>query len=211
MAQSANARGGSEAHWDSAYRDHGTRGVSWFQPEPTVSVELIHHLDVPADAAVLDVGGGASTLVDALLAEGFSDLCVLDISEEALKALRQRLPADAPVTLIHADLLAWTPERTFDLWHDRAVFHFLVDEAARRAYLDGLRQGLHAGGHVIVGAFAPDGPQYCSGLPVARYTAGNLSEALGADFDVVERRREEHITPTGAMQPFTWLAARFRG
>lgn len=202
--------GGGEAHWDATYRQRGACGVSWFQPTPGVSIELLHRLAIPTDAAVLDVGGGASTLVDALLAEGFSDVTVLDISAEALRALRQRLAANAPVSLIHGDLLAWSPDRPFDLWHDRAVLHFSVEDGVRRRYLDRMRQALRAGGHVIVGAFAADGPRYCSGLPVARYSAEALSELLGTDFDVVEQRREEHVTPTGVIQPFTWLAARRR-
>lgn len=211
VPEPATTRRGSETHWDAAYRDRGTAGVSWFQAAPAASVELIHALDIPTDAAVLDVGGGASTLADALLAEGFSDLSVLDVSAVALGALRQRLGSDAGVALIHSDLLTWEPERSFDLWHDRAVFHFFVEDGARRRYLDRLHQALRVGGHVIVGAFAADGPQRCSGLPVARYTPEALSEALGPDVDVLVHTREEHVTPTGAMQPLTWLAARLRG
>lgn len=210
MPEPATTRSVSEAHWDATYGDRGIEGVSWFQAAPTVSVELIHALDVPADAVVVDVGGGASTLADALLAEGFSDLCVVDVSAVALGALRRRLGPDTRVALIHSDLLTWEPERSFDLWHDRAVFHFAVGGDARRSYLDRLRQALRVGGHVIIGAFAADGPHHCSGLPVARYTPEALSAALGTDFDVVAHTREEHITPTGAIQPFTWLAARRR-
>lgn len=200
----------SEAHWDATYRHRGTEGVSWFQAAPTASIELIHTLNVSTDAAVIDVGGGASSLADALLAEGFLDLCVLDVSAVALAALRQRIGPDSRVALIHSDLLTWAPERSFDLWHDRAVFHFAVEDVARRSYLHRLRQVLRVGGHVIVGAFAADGPRHCSGLPVARYTPAALAEALGTDFDVVANRREEHVTPTGVVQPFIWLAARRR-
>jgi SAM-dependent methyltransferase len=210
MPESATARDGKEAHWDAVYRDHGTGGVSWFQPTPTVSIELIRRLEVAADAAILDVGGGASTLVDALIADGYRDLSVLDISDVALGAARQRLGAEAPITLIHVDLLAWTPERSFDLWHDRAVFHFLVEDRERRRYRDLMRQALRLGGHFIVATFASDGPQYCSGLPVARYTTEELSEVLGEGFEVLDHRREEHRTPTGSMQPFTWLAGRLQ-
>lgn len=211
VARRTTARGRGEAHWDAVYRGRGTRGVSWFQSTPTVSIELIHRLAIATNAAVLDVGGGASTLVDALLAEGFGDLSVLDISAVALGELRQRLPAGSPVTLIRSDLRAWTPHRSFDVWHDRAVLHFMVEDDSRRRYFDRMRQALRAGGYVIVGAFAADGPSSCSGLPVARYMAEALSEALGADFDLLEHRREEHLTPAGVLQPFTWLAARFRG
>ncbi|MGH9106118.1 MAG: class I SAM-dependent methyltransferase [Acidimicrobiales bacterium] len=192
------------------YRDHGTGGVSWFQPAPTAAIALIRGLDIPADAAVLDVGGGASTLLDALLADGYRDLSVLDISTVALAALRQRLGARDPVTLIHADLLSWTPERSFDLWHDRAVFHFLVEDRDRQRYVDLLHRALRTGGHVVVGTFAPDGPQYCSGLPVARYTTEEMAEALGGDFRVLDHVREKHTTPAGVVQPFNWLAARLQ-
>jgi ubiquinone/menaquinone biosynthesis C-methylase UbiE len=173
-------------------------------------MELIRHLNPPYDAAILDVGGGASTLVDGLLADGYSDVTVLDISTAPLEALRQRLGPETPVRLIHGDLLTWTPDRSFDLWHDRAVFHFLVDEHDRRKYLEVLRRAMHPGGHVILGTFAADGPQFCSGLPVARYAAETLSDILGTDFEILEHRHEEHVTPTGVRQPFTWLGARHR-
>ncbi len=203
-------RGGREDHWDSAYRDRGTAGVSWFQPEPTMSIELIRSLGFPRDAAIIDVGGGTSFLVDALLDDGFDDLSVLDVSDVALQAVRQRLSSDAPVTLIHDDVLAWRPERAFDLWHDRALFHFLVDEATRTEYLNTLHRALLAGGFVILGTFASDGPEYCSGLPVARYSAEDLTRVMGTDFEILGRTREEHLTPAAAIQPFTWLTARRR-
>jgi SAM-dependent methyltransferase len=210
VAESATDRGRGEAHWDAVYRDRGTEEVSWFQSTPTVSIGLIRRLNVPHDAAILDVGGGASTLIDVLLADGFSDLTVLDISEVALKALRRRLAAEAPVKLFHGDLLGWTPERHFDVWHDRAVFHFLVDDDDRRKYLELLRRALRKGGHVIVGTFAEDGPRYCSGLRVARYTLEALSDIFRTDFDIVEHEHEQHTTPAGVVQPFNWLAARRR-
>jgi SAM-dependent methyltransferase len=182
--------------------------VSWFQPVATVSTELVHRLGIPKHAAVIDVGGGASYFVDALAAKGFSDLTVLDVSLVALGAVRQRLGERPTVALVHADVLSWAPGRKFDLWHDRAVFHFLVDSSARERYLAKLHLALHGGGTVIVGTFAPDGPEYCSGLPVARYSGDELAEALGPDLEVVEEMREEHVTPAGVTQPFTWLAAR---
>lgn len=207
----ATASGGGQAHWDTAYRDRGAAGVSWFQPTPSVSLELIHRVGVPSDAAVIDVGGGASTLIDALAGEGFGDLTVLDISAEALGIIRDRLPLGSAVALVQGDVLAWAPERTFDLWHDRAVLHFLVDEGTRRRYFDRVRKALRPNGHIIVGAFAADGPPSCSGLPVVRYSPEALSALLGDDFDVVTQTREEHVTPTGGVQPFTWIAARRRG
>ncbi|MHB8680641.1 MAG: class I SAM-dependent methyltransferase [Acidimicrobiales bacterium] len=194
--------------WDAAYRDLGTGGVSWAQPEPTVSLELFERLGIGTDAAVLDVGGGASVLVDALIARGFEDVTVLDISQVALDAVRDRIGAEAPADLVRADLLEWTPERRYDVWHDRAVFHFLVDETDRRRYVALLRAALRPGGHAVVATFAMDGPRSCSGLPVARYSTLALTKALGEGFTLVESTTEEHRTPAGVVQPFTWVALR---
>lgn len=210
MRGSATARGDKAPHWDDAYRERGSAGVSWFQPTPTRSIELIRRLNLAIGAAIIDIGGGTSGLVDALLADGFRDLSVLDVSEVALEEVRQRLGVAAPVELIHGDLLLWAPERHFDLWHDRALFHFLVEEAERRAYLQALRGALRSGGFIIVGTFAADGPEYCSGLPVARYSGAELAEVLGPDFEILEEAREEHVTPAGVIQPFTWLVAQRR-
>jgi hypothetical protein len=199
---------GGAAHWDLAYQTRGVTGVSWFEAVPVVSLELIETLKVPTDAAVIDVGGGASTLVDSLIEQGFGDLSVLDVSESALEAARSRLPAGASVAWLRADVLAWQPERRFDLWHDRAVFHFLVEKADRDAYLAVLSVGINPGGAIVIGAFAEDGPEYCSGLPVARYATHELVSVLGDGFEVVEMRQEKHVTPAGGNQNFTWVAAR---
>jgi SAM-dependent methyltransferase len=199
---------GRQSHWDAAYRDRGLEGVSWYQARPALSLELIRRLGLGPGAAVLDVGGGASGLAEALVADGLSDVTVLDVSAVALDALRRRLGPASPVRLVHADLLDWEPERTYDLWHDRAVFHFLVDPAERRRYLQRLDRAVAPAGAVVVGTFAPDGPERCSGLPVARYAPEDLARALGPGFEVVDRRREEHLTPAGALQAFTWVAAR---
>jgi 2-polyprenyl-3-methyl-5-hydroxy-6-metoxy-1,4-benzoquinol methylase len=172
-------------------------------------MELIEMLGVSTDDAVIDVGGGASLLVDSLIGRGWSDVTVLDISHTALEAARERLGSDAPVTWLDQDLLTWSPERHYGLWHDRAVFHFLVDAAERETYLRVLRAAVAPGGSVILATFASDGPEYCSGLPVVRYSAEDLATILaGTDFEVVESRCEEHTTPGGAVQPFTWVAGR---
>ncbi len=181
--------------------------MSWYQSSPTISIELIDDLSPPRETAVVDVGGGASRLIDVLLDEGFSDVSVVDVSDVALAEVGRRVGPTA-ASLIHADLLAWTPTRRYGLWHDRAVLHFLVDPAERNRYVEVLHLALKPGGYVVVGVFAFDGPERCSGLPVVRYSADALSELLGADFEVVAHRREEHVTPTGAIQPFTWLTAR---
>jgi ubiquinone/menaquinone biosynthesis C-methylase UbiE len=194
-------------HWDAAYESRGESGVSWFQTVPTVSIDLIDLLEASTDAAVLDIGGGASSLVDHLVGRGFTDLTVLDIAEKALATARNRLGANAPVSWLHEDLLQWTPDRRFDLWHDRAVFHFLVEDHERQKYLEKLKGVLRPGGSVIIATFAEDGPEFCSSLPVCRYSADELSSLLGDRFKVIATRREEHRTPTLARQSFTWVAA----
>lgn len=194
-------------HWENAYTTSDATEVSWFQAEPLVSLELIQVLRVPLTASVIDIGGGASRLVDHLVERGFSDVSVLDISESALRIARLRLGDSVPISWLHEDLLLWHPARRYDLWHDRAVFHFLVDDGDRNAYLEALRAGIAPGGTVILATFADDGPKYCSGLPVARSSAEDLAAVLGDSFVVTETRREEHRTPSGVVQPFTWVAA----
>ena len=188
----------------------GNRGdsVSWYQAEPVISLELVDLLGISTEAGVIDVGGGASVLVDALLHRGYADLTVLDISEAALQASQERGGGDAPaVEWIAHDLLTWEPTRRYDLWHDRAVFHFLSGDEVG-VYRDLLRRALAAPGYVVMATFAPDGPEWCSGLPVTRYGADQLMEVLGAEFMLIDQRREVHTTPTGSIQPFTWIAAR---
>jgi len=204
--------GGQQAeHWDAAYETRGTSGVSWFQPAATTSIDLIERLGISSSARVIDVGGGASVLVDSLLERGFTDVSVLDVSKTALAEVRQRLGAITTVSLLQEDLLDWSPERRYDLWHDRAVFHFLVDPGDREIYLRTLRSALRPEGFVIMATFASDGPEYCSGLPVSRYSSADLSKALGPEFQVVEAFRAQHVTPAGVEQPFTWVAARHTG
>jgi SAM-dependent methyltransferase len=157
---------------------------------------------------VLDVGGGASLLADNLVRRGFSDVTVLDISGYALDASRRRMGTGANVTFVQADLLAWRPSRSYDLWHDRAAFHFLVADEDRETYVRTLREAVAPGGLVILATFAPDGPPTCSGRPVLRYSIDGLTTILGETFDRLESLREEHITPGGSIQPFSWVAGR---
>jgi SAM-dependent methyltransferase len=203
----ASASGERSRHWDAVYGGRTPAGVSWYQPQPSVSLDLIEVLGLPLDTAVLDVGGGASTLVDVLVERGFSDVSVLDVSATALELARRRLGAASSVHWLHEDLLVWQPARRYGLWHDRAVFHFLVEPEQSGRYLDLLREAVHPGGYVILATFAPDGPQSCSGLPVARYGADDLARVLDG-FEVVATRGEQHTTPAGVVQPFTWMAAR---
>jgi hypothetical protein len=194
------------AHWESVYGLNEVDGVSWYQQEPVMSLKLIDILGVDKDAGLIDVGGGASVLVDFMRSRGFTDLTVLDISNSALRASRERGGANAHVTWLAQNLLTWEPTRPYDLWHDRAVFHFLSPNEIK-VYQDLIRQSVAPGGSVIMATFAPDGPEWCSGLSVTRYNADQLGDVLGDEFTVVEQRREVHTTPGGALQPFTWIAA----
>lgn len=198
----------SAAHWDAAYA-HGAHTRSWFQTEPTGSLRMLDAARVTAADSLLDVGGGASHLIDVLLARGHLDLTVLDISAAALTVVQQRLgPNAAKVHWLVANLLTWHPARTWRVWHDRAVLHFLTDEPARQHYLGALGAATTPGSIAIIATFAPDGPQQCSGLPVDRYDTADLAGLLGAEWQLLSDHREEHITPGGAVQPFTWAAFR---
>lgn len=194
----------TQTHWDGWYADHGDEGVSWYQASAAMSLDLVEALGVDPATAVIDVGGGASPLAGELLARGWRDVTVLDLSAAALATAAASMPAGAPVTWVHADVLGWEPPRRYGLWHDRAVFHFLVSPADQAAYASLLRSALDPGGFAIVGTFAADGPEQCSGLPVARWDAPALAGVLG--LTVVTERREVHTTPWGASQPFTWIA-----
>lgn len=196
-----------QTHWNRAYAD-GDGGVSWFQADAGRSLELVRSVS-ESDAAVLDVGGGSARLVDRLLEQGYTDLAVLDVSESALDVARDRLGDVAgSVEWIVADILEWTPERRFDVWHDRAVLHFLTTDAEREVYLTKLRAGLVLGGHFVVGTFAEDGPEQCSGLPVRRQSQEEMRDFLGEEFEVERSFREDHTTPRGGVQPFNWTVAR---
>ncbi|MEQ8718835.1 MAG: class I SAM-dependent methyltransferase [Acidimicrobiales bacterium] len=196
-------------HWDDVHDRRATDELTWFQPRAATSLELIATAGTDTDAAVIDVGGGASVLVDDLLDAGFGDVTVLDVSESALAATRRRLgPAADTVESIATDLFDWSPTRHYSLWHDRAVFHFLVEKDQRVRYVEILRESLAPDGHVVMATFAADGPLTCSGLPVCRYSPAELTTELGSGFETVTTRREEHVTPTGAIQPFTWVLAR---
>ncbi len=195
-------------HWEQVWLDRDPASVTWYQPDLLVSRRLIE-LVTSTDAAVIDVGGGASTLVDHLLDGGYRDLTVLDISHGAIDAARARLgPRADDVHWLVADVTQVELDRTFDLWHDRAVFHFLVDDADRRRYLGVLRAALVPGGHLVLSTFGPDGPERCSGLPVRRYGIELMQETLGPDFELLDHELETHVAPSGVTQQF--LAALFQ-
>jgi 2-polyprenyl-3-methyl-5-hydroxy-6-metoxy-1,4-benzoquinol methylase len=183
--------------------------VSWYQRFPSLSLALIRASVADPSAWIIDVGGGASTLVDALRAEGYESVAVLDIAEDALAAAKQRLGAAATqVEWIVHDVRTWRPEQRFALWHDRAVFHFMTEEADRHAYLATLKQALLPGGTAVIATFALDGPERCSGLPVRRYSPETLTGELGGGFSLLETAPEQHVTPAGITQSFIYC--RFR-
>ncbi|WGR93805.1 class I SAM-dependent methyltransferase [Bradyrhizobium sp. ISRA443] len=198
-----------QSHWQTVYLTKGEQQVSWSQADPQPSLRLIESVAASRDASIVDVGGGASRLVDALLTDGFHTLTVLDISDAALTRARERLGAAGEgVRWIARDATLWQPEQVFDVWHDRAAFHFLVEEADRSAYLDRLNRGVRPGGHAVVGTFALDGPEKCSGLPVQRYDSVTLSRTIGPAFELVAQEPHRHVTPWGATQSFQFSVLR---
>jgi SAM-dependent methyltransferase len=198
-----------QAHWENVYTTKGEKEVSWFQENPAPSLELIALTGLSEDAAIIDIGGGASRLVDDLLARKFRRLTVLDFSGAALAAARERLgDRGTDVKWVIADVTKWEPTETYDLWHDRAAFHFLIDHADQSAYVDRLKKAVKLEGYVIIGTFAPDGPERCSGLPIVRHDAATLAKTLGSDFVLIDTRRHEHATPWGAIQRFQFSTFR---
>lgn len=187
-----------KAHWETVYTTKGENEVSWFQENPAASLELIDLVQPTPASAIVDIGGGASRLVDSLVARGFDRLTVLDLSEAALEAAKARLGERASrVQWIAADVTKWYPTQVYDIWHDRAAFHFLTDPADRAAYVTRMKQAVKPGGHVIIGTFAIDGPEKCSGLPVNRYDAASLAKELGGGFVLVDAQRHDHSTRLG--------------
>jgi SAM-dependent methyltransferase len=198
-------------HWDSAYA-HGDGTRSWFQREAAMSLRMLDAAGVPASASVLDVGGGASPLAGALLGRGFRDVSVLDISAAGMRHAQRRLGRRArQIQWLTADILLWLPPRQYEIWHDRAVFHFLAGRPDQDRYLHALRSATAADALAVFGCFAPDGPLSCSGLPVSRYSPRGLARRLGSGWSLIAEAREEHVTPGGATQPFTWAVFRRHG
>lgn len=200
-----------QTHWQNVYLTKGEQQVSWTQQEPEPSLSLIEKVATGREASIIDIGGGASRLVDALHRRGYEAITVLDLSQAALDAARQRLGPDAAnVQWIAADITQWQPPTAFDIWHDRAAFHFLVEESDRAAYLRSLRAGVKTGGHAIIATFALDGPEKCSGLPVQRYDPEGLSKTIGPAFELIDQRAHRHTTPWGAVQSFQFSVLRRR-
>jgi trans-aconitate methyltransferase len=192
-----------EKHWDKVYSARAENEVSWFQATPVTSFDLIARSGVARYARIIDIGGGASRLVDLLLEEDFSDVTVLDIATAALDRAKTRLGSRAAaVNWIVADVTLWQPAGRYRLWHDRAVFHFLIEAKDRAAYRQAMLAALEPGGFAIIATFAPDGPERCSGLPIMRYSGASLAGELGGEFRLLETVIEDHRTPTGATQRF---------
>lgn len=193
-------------HWQNVYRDKAVDTVSWHQPVASTSLDLIERFAPDRNAAIIDVGGGASRLVDGLLDTGYQDVSVLEIAENATAVSRARLGERASqVDWIVCDVTECEPGREYDVWHDRAAFHFLTDPSDRAAYVKVLQSALKPGGWAIIATFAMDGPDRCSGLPVRRYDEQRLVAELGEGFELCDARRETHITPGGASQEFVWF------
>lgn len=198
-----------QAHWETVYTKKGENEVSWFQESPAQSLELISELGASRDTTIVDIAGGASRLVDSLVAKRFKAVTVLDLSEAALKTAQARLGRDAAsVRWLVADVTTWEPSQEYDVWHDRAAFHFLTEDKDRAAYVARLRRALKVGGHAIIATFALDGPEKCSGLPVVRYDADRLRQTLGPEFRLVHTLRHEHATPWGSQQAFQFSVFR---
>lgn len=192
-----------KAHWDTVYDQKSEMQLSWHQEEAQLSLELAKLAGISPTSSAIDIGGGTSRFAGTLLELGLRDVTVLDLSQVALDAARQRLgQAGDAVSWIAADITAWSPDRQYDFWHDRAVFHFLVDAKDRAAYLNSLTKGLDVGGHAMIATFAPDGPETCSGLPVARYSPEELADVLGERFALIAQRHHLHQTPWGKPQSF---------
>ncbi|MFO0548073.1 MAG: class I SAM-dependent methyltransferase [Polyangiaceae bacterium] len=200
----------TQSHWDDVYGRKAVDAVSWFRPHLETSLGFLKGAKLGPDASIIDVGGGASTFVDDALELGFSNITVLDLAEGSLKAAGARLgPRGDRVNWMVADITRVAlPARSFDFWHDRAVFHFLTDPADRARYVAQARAALKPGGFIVVATFAPDGPEKCSGLEVARFTAEGIHDEFGATFEKVGEAREVHETPWGSEQAFSYCYCR---
>jgi cyclopropane fatty-acyl-phospholipid synthase-like methyltransferase len=193
-------------HWEKVYRDKSPLDVSWYQQEPALSLRLIADTGIAQDAPIIDVGGGASLLVDRLCEQGFADIAVLDVSASALAHIKDRLSAEASeVQWYESDVTTFKPPKRFALWHDRAVFHFLTSREDRKRYVSVLEQALEPDGHLVIMTFAIDGPAKCSGLDIVQYDVEKMESVLGTGFELVEAGHETHITPTGNQQKFAWF------
>lgn len=193
-------------HWEQVYSTKTTEKLGWYEPHLQTSLSWIKGLSLAVDAPIIDVGGGASTLVDDLLDAGYRSITVLDISEKALSSVKARLSKKAElVTWLDGDITSVDlPIHHYDLWHDRAVFHFLTEPELQQKYLNSLLKALKSGGHLIIGTFALEAPPKCSGLPVQRYSHERLESMLGEKFEIQRYHKEMHVTPGGVEQMYLY-------
>ena len=195
-----------KAYWQNVYREKSPVDVSWYQKEPTLSLEFIHSAQIANDESIIDVGGGTSVLVDCLCKKGFTNLSVLDISGDALASTGKRLgDSTKNIEWFETDITQFKAPHPFSLWHDRAVFHFLTDQSDRESYVKALKLGLRPSGHLIIAAFAIGGPEKCSGLEIVQYNTEKLIAELGEEFELIEKKDELHITPANEEQKFTYF------
>ena len=193
-------------HWINVYQERSSLSVSWYQNEPKLSLELIRSTQVASNEAIIDVGGGASFLVDHLIKEYFTNLAVLDISENAIAISKKRLGDSAKnIEWFESDITQFDAPKKFTIWHDRALFHFLTDASDRENYIKVLNNALRLKGHLIISTFAIGGPEKCSGLEVVQYNSEKLIAELGDNFELIQERKEEHITPAKKTQNFNFF------
>lgn len=201
----------SATHWNGIYESKTADQTSWYERVPSVSRDMIESHTSPTDS-IIDVGAGSSFLADTLLSDGYSDLTVLDVSSAALQTVKDRFIA-APIApeFIVTDITRWQPARSYHLWHDRAVFHFMVTDEMRSGYRAAMTAAVTPGGHAIIGTFALDGPEQCSGISVVRYSAAALAEQFADSFDLIDSATQMHSTPWGVDQRFVWVTMRRQG
>lgn len=197
----------NQQHWDKVYSEKAPTEVSWYEPMPEVSLELIRSCNIPKDAAIIDVGGGDSFLAEFLVSLGYEDVTVVDISSKAIERAKERMCEKADeINWIIADASNFNPERQYDLWHDRAAFHFLLGEEQKKNYLGILKKAVKPGGYVIMGTFSDKGPDKCSGLEVQKYSVMDMCKLFEDDFDMLSGKNLDHQTPSGSKQNFTFCS-----
>lgn len=198
-----------KSHWENIYQENNPDEVSWFQPRLAISLDLIKSVETRKDGPIIDIGGGASTLIESLLSDGYINLSVLDISGFALSRMKEKLKEKAAeIEWFETSILTFSPSKKFDLWHDRAVFHFLVNSNDRKKYLENLKSHLNRNGHFIVATFSLDGPLQCSGLDVVRYDETSMKKEVGKDFELIKICNEVHKTPWDSEQKFVYFLFR---
>ena len=204
----------SQQHWQQVYQSKASNTVSWYQQRPDLSLQFILQTEQPLSAAIIDVGSGASVLLDHLIAAGYNNLTALDISQAALDVSKKRLasqPNSDKVTWLVGDITQIKPGSGFDIWHDRAVFHFLTEAGQRCAYVENLKASLQPGGFAVMATFAIGGPDKCSGLPIVQYDAASMQQQLGNSFVLKNSQIESHITPWQSEQLFCYSLFQFLG